>query len=86
MKIARQITVVGLVVLFASLAVANVKLPAVFGDNMVLQRNTEAPVWGWADPGEEVTVTTCWKATAKTKADAGGKWSVKIKTPIMLIR
>ena len=81
MKIARQITLVSLVVLFASLAAANVKLPVVFGDNMVLQRNSEVAVWGWADPGEEITVSACWKASAKTKAAADGKWSVKIKTP-----
>lgn len=81
MKIARLIMLVGLVALFVSVAVGDVKLPAVFGDNMVLQRETEAPVWGWADPGEKITVKACWGASAKTTADADGKWSVKIKTP-----
>ena len=36
---------------------ADVKLPAIFGDNMVLQRNSQLPIWGTADPGEEVYVT-----------------------------
>lgn len=81
MKIARRIALIGLVVLFASLAVANVKLPAVFGDNMVLQQQSEVTIWGWADPGEEVAVTSCWGASAKTTTGNDGKWSVKIKTP-----
>ncbi|MBW8016472.1 MAG: sialate O-acetylesterase [Planctomycetes bacterium] len=81
MKIARRIILVGLVALFVSLAVANVKLPAVFGDNMVLQQQSEVTIWGWADPGEEVTVSACWKASASTKTGNDGKWSVKIKTP-----
>lgn len=81
MKIARRIALVGLVVLFVSVAVANVKLPAVFGDNMVLQQQSEVTIWGWADPGEEVTVSACWKASASTKTGPDGKWSVKIKTP-----
>jgi hypothetical protein len=35
---------------------ADVKLPEIFADHMVLQRDTSVPVWGWADPGESVTV------------------------------
>lgn len=35
---------------------ADVKLPKIFGDNMVLQRNKTIPVWGWADPNEKITV------------------------------
>ncbi len=81
MKNVCKITLVGLVALFTTIASADVKLPAVFGDNMVMQREAEAPIWGWADPGEEVAVSTCWKATANTRADANGKWSVNIKTP-----
>ena len=36
---------------------ADVKLPGIFGDHMVLQEEAKLPVWGWADPGEKVTVT-----------------------------
>ena len=35
---------------------AAVKLPAIIGDNMVLQQGRPVPIWGWADKGEEVTV------------------------------
>lgn len=60
---------------------ADVKLPAVFGNEMVIQRETKAPVWGWADPGEEVIVTGSWGAKAETVADDKGRWSVKVDTP-----
>ena len=32
---------------------ADVKLPAIFSDHMVMQAETTVPVWGWAEPGEE---------------------------------
>lgn len=63
-----------------SVASADVKVPKIFGDSMVLQQQVQAPVWGWAEPGEEVTVSLGeTKATAKAGDD--GKWSVKIQTP-----
>lgn len=60
-----------------SLAAADVKLPGVFGDHMVLQRETPVPVWGWADPGEKVTVILGEQSKTAT-ADANGKWSLKL--------
>jgi hypothetical protein len=56
---------------------ADVKLPAIFSDHMVLQRDTVVPVWGWAEPGEAVIVSIAGQ-TKKTTADAAGKWSVKL--------
>ena len=49
----------GLLILLAlpAGARADVKLPALFSDNAVLQRDMKVPVWGWAAPGEKVTVT-----------------------------
>ena len=38
-------------------AMATVRLPRIFSDHMVLQREKPLPVWGWADAGERVTVT-----------------------------
>jgi sialate O-acetylesterase len=56
---------------------ADVKLPAIFGNHMVLQRDQKDRVWGWADPGEEVTVTI--KDQSKTaKAGPDGKWQVAL--------
>ena len=66
--------------LFASLvahAEADLKLPALFMDHMVLQREQAVPVWGWAKPGDEVAVEFAGqKKTAK--ADTAGKWMVKL--------
>jgi hypothetical protein len=58
-------------------AFAEVKLPAIFSDHMVLQREAGVPVWGWADPGEKVEVVIAGQ-TKTTAADAAGKWSVKL--------
>lgn len=53
------------------------ELAAPFTDNMILQRQAEVPVWGWAEPGSEVEVSFAGqKKTAK--ADAGGKWMIKL--------
>lgn len=62
---------------FASTASAAVKLPSIFTDHMVLQRDMAVPVWGKADPGEEVTVEFAGQ-TKSAKADARGKWMVKL--------
>jgi len=56
-------------------------MPKVLGSNMVLQRDTEVKIWGWADAGEEIRVTCDWRDTeASVTADADGKWAVSIKT------
>jgi sialate O-acetylesterase len=52
-----------------------VKLPGVLSSNMVLQRNKEIKVWGWADPGEKVSVSFN-KKTLSIKADKSGKWNL----------
>ncbi len=54
---------------------ADVKMPSIFGSHMVLQRNQKDKVWGWADPGEEVTVTIAGQ-TKTAKASDDGAWSV----------
>ncbi len=58
-------------------ASADVRLPSVFGDHMVLQREMPVPVWGWAAPGEKVTVTFAGTTVAAT-ADTTGKWALKL--------
>ncbi|HEU5070799.1 MAG TPA: sialate O-acetylesterase [Verrucomicrobiae bacterium] len=63
--------------LFAGLARADVRLPHIFGDHMVLQRNVKVPVWGWADPGERVTVEFAGRRVS-VSADKDGKWMVKL--------
>ncbi len=60
---------------------AEVKLPAVFADHMVLQRETAAPVWGWASPGEKVSIAGSWGASAEAVAEADGAWKAALQTP-----
>ena len=61
---------------------ADVKPAQLFTDNMVIQRETQAPVWGWADAGEKVTVTGSWGKVASTTANENGKWMVTLATPV----
>ena len=79
MKISMRnlIAVTGALLALAPCARADVKLPAIFSDHMVLQAGTSVPVWGWAASGEEVTVTIAGQ-TKKVSASTEGKWQVKL--------
>jgi len=61
----------------ATSANADVRLHRVFTDHMILQRDTAAPVWGWADPGEKVSVQFGGQNVSAV-TDEKGKWSVKL--------
>ena len=72
---------------------ADVRLPGFFGENMVLQQGMKIPVWGWADPGENVVVGLTGKDggnAVSAKANEDGKWRVELpamkatKTPLTL--
>jgi sialate O-acetylesterase len=75
MKIKSLILALSLALPFASRA--ELKLPAIIGDNMVLQQKQTNPIWGWDAPGTVVTVKLGTQ-TVTGKADAKGKWSVKL--------
>ena len=60
---------------------AAVTLPKIFTSNMVLQREKEIKVWGWADKGETITVSFNGQSV-KTKADKNGNWIITLK-PMM---
>ncbi len=62
-------------ILTASPLYAQVRLPRLISDGMVLQRDAELKIWGWAAPGENVTLEFAG-AQYSTTADASGKWSV----------
>ena len=61
----------------ATPSLADVRMPAIFSSHMVLQQDLKIPIWGWADPGEAVTVTL-GAETGKATADATGKWRVDL--------
>jgi sialate O-acetylesterase len=58
-------------------AAADVRLPKILTDNMVLQRDLPVRVWGWADAGEDVAVTLAGKS-ATTRANEKGQWSLEL--------
>jgi len=61
---------------------AEIGVPYFFGENMVLQQNTQTPVWGTATPGSTVKVKTSWNNyTYSAKTDDDGKWKVSVQTP-----
>jgi sialate O-acetylesterase len=57
---------------------ADVQLPPLFSDGMVLQRDLPVPVWGTANPGENITVSFAGQ-NVTTKTDSAGKWMVKLE-------
>ncbi|MEZ5041231.1 MAG: sialate O-acetylesterase [Saprospiraceae bacterium] len=60
-----------------SICSAEVKLPKLISDGVVLQRDAEIPIWGWANANEKITVVFQGKKY-KTKASTEGEWSVKL--------
>ena len=75
----------GLILIFFStlFAKANISMPDIFSDNMVLQQKSQVTFWGWARPFEEVTIRTGW-STEEVKITTGsqGTWELKVKTPV----
>jgi sialate O-acetylesterase len=81
-QMVKSLPIVCFLIFFAAVAGANISLPEIFADNMVLQRNSEVTFWGWAKTGEPVAITTSWNnAEASTKADNQGNWKLVVKTP-----
>lgn len=58
---------------------ANVKMPNLFSNNMILQRDSKANVWGWADDGEEVTVNFSRGRPGKPPRKMAAGWSPWIR-------
>lgn len=73
-----------LIVIFflcANNSYSQIKLPAFFADNMVLQQKSMASVWGTDEPNTNISIKGNWNESATTKTDKNGKWKVKVKTP-----
>ncbi len=71
----KKITALLLVSISASFVFANVTLPKIFGDNMVLQRNKPVNIWGWASAGEKIAVQFNHQKRS-TVANQSGKWQL----------
>ncbi|TGE15922.1 sialate O-acetylesterase [Hymenobacter elongatus] len=64
--------------LLASLTQAAVRLPRLVGSNMVLQRNTALPIWGWAAPGERVVIIFQGHTYRTPATDTTGRWRIML--------
>jgi sialate O-acetylesterase len=73
----RPLALTTLLIALGLTAQAELKLPAIIGDNMILQQKQVNPIWGWDTPGTDVTVTFAGQ-TKTAKAGADGKWTVKL--------
>ena len=73
-----------LLVIFFSVgqAFAEIKLPSIFCDNMVMQQQTQAAIWGKASKNATVSVSTSWNGKSySAKASADGSWKIQVATP-----
>lgn len=68
--------------LFVSSVSAEIKMPHIFSDNMVLQSDTIAMLWGSASPDAKVSIDSSWGEKASAIADKQGKWETGISTPL----
>jgi len=68
--------------LSVSVTIANISIPEIFSDNMVLQQKSEVTLWGWAKTGETITIKAGWLDNELT-VDVGsqGTWRVLLATP-----
>ena len=68
-------------IFFSLVSKSEIKLASIWGDNMVLQRNSEVKIWGKASKGQKLTICSDWnKANITTTTDENGNWIAKLKT------
>ena len=73
-----RISLVLIIFTFGFSIQAKVTLPKIFSDNLVLQRGSAIPIWGWANQGEKIEVSFNHQKKS-TVTNSSGKWSLKLK-------
>lgn len=74
--------VIAIILCLPFISSAEITLPSIFGDGMVLQQQSDAAIWGMAKKGSSVELITSWdKKTYTTDANSEGKWKLKVSTP-----
>jgi len=56
------------------------KLPSLFSDGVILQRDTTISIWGFSKPNSNINISTSWGVTLKEKSDSFGNWKVLINS------
>ncbi len=74
----KQILITSVFLLITSISYSQIKLPELISDGIVLQRDSKTNVWGWASPGENITLTFRGKKYT-TKTDENGNWEISLK-------
>lgn len=68
--------------ILAGFSFAQLRLPSVIGDNMVLQQQSSVTLWGWANPSQKIMITTSWNnKTDSAAATRDAKWKMTLQTP-----
>lgn len=65
----------------AGTASAKITLPALLGDNMVLQQQSDVKLWGWSQPNATVKIAASWGVKGTVKSDSEGNWLFTVATP-----
>ncbi len=78
----KKITISFLLLFAAFVSQAKVILPPVLADNMVLQQQTDAALWGKAEPGAKIVISTTWsKSKVTVRAGEDSCWVARVSTP-----
>lgn len=81
-KLKQQVAIFCLTLLCILQANAEIKLPAVISDNMVLQQKSSVSLWGWAKMNSQVKLRTSWNGKSyAVQSDAAGYWRIQVATP-----
>jgi len=68
--------------LIAAVCHAQLRLPGLFSDHMVIQQNATVPIWGWSRPTQDMVIKVSWDTvTVRTKSDNATFWKTAIKSP-----
>lgn len=79
----KRIIITAVILLSFLSSKADIKLPAIFSDNMLLQQNTQVNIWGQAAANKTVVLKASWtKKAVKVTANADGNWEAVINTPV----
>ncbi|HMG90473.1 MAG TPA: sialate O-acetylesterase, partial [Chryseolinea sp.] len=71
-----------LFILVSSIVRAQLRMPAIYGDHMVIQKSATVPIWGWATASQQVTIKVSWDTTTiRTKAENTTFWKAALQSP-----
>lgn len=78
----RKLSMLSLLLSMVLCSNANIRLPNVLSDNMVLQQQSQVRLWGWCEPGERIGIVCSWdQRTDSVKGTRDGNWNLSVSTP-----